>query len=388
MSDSSRVQLRFIEEVTFGEQPPNPGAAALNDMRFTGEALKQATEVTESQEIRSDRQVPDIVRTRVSSEGDVNIELSAASHDDILEGALFNTWGTLAPVTAQSIDVETNDTFAASSGTPFANAVVGQWIFTSGFTDAANNGFFKIASIPIAGTDVTVEQVLVTEIGTGDEAVQGQFLPNGTVLKSYYLEKEFSDLSNEFLQYHGCRVGQMTVTAAVGSILTGTFTFGGLGETGANATAGVGSPVTTSGAVMNAIDNIAGLREGGVEGGLDIEQVQFTIQNNLRPQSKLGQVFARGIGAGRVNVSGTLRAYFESRTLFEKYLNFTISEFAFRAIDAAGAGYVFDFPQLKFTDGQVLAEGIDRDVFAQMSWSAYLDPTYSVTAGVTRFPGV
>src|SRR5882672_3003882 len=95
MSDSSSVQLYQVEETVWGTTP----ATALKEFRFTQESLEFNAQTAQSEEIRNDRQVSDIIRTSVNATGDVGIELSYGTHDDMLEGAFFNDWTTPVNVT-------------------------------------------------------------------------------------------------------------------------------------------------------------------------------------------------------------------------------------------------------------------------------------------------
>lgn len=64
-------------------------------MRHTGESLKQDTTVVTSEEIRSDRQIADIIRTGVGASGGVDFELSYGTFDDYLQAVLFSAgWST------------------------------------------------------------------------------------------------------------------------------------------------------------------------------------------------------------------------------------------------------------------------------------------------------
>lgn len=88
MSDTSRSQLFFAPEITWGVAP----GGAYTALRFTGESLGQNSDTTESQEIRSDRQVADVVRNSIEASGDINFELSYEALDPFLEAVLGGTW--------------------------------------------------------------------------------------------------------------------------------------------------------------------------------------------------------------------------------------------------------------------------------------------------------
>ena len=90
MSDSNRTQIGIIEETTFNTTPNNP---AFQTLRTTGHPNFGYNPLTRvSNEIRSDRQIPDMIFVGSESGGDINFELSVQALDTILEGALFNDW--------------------------------------------------------------------------------------------------------------------------------------------------------------------------------------------------------------------------------------------------------------------------------------------------------
>jgi len=79
-ADTSRSQLFYLEETVWGITP----AAALNAVRFTGESLNFSIENTQSNEIRSDRQITDLIQTDAEPGGDINFELSYGAFDDLI----------------------------------------------------------------------------------------------------------------------------------------------------------------------------------------------------------------------------------------------------------------------------------------------------------------
>lgn len=60
----------------------------LKALRFTSETLNASASATQSNEIRTNRNVSDLIRTTLSVGGDVNIELSYEMYDDFLQGLL------------------------------------------------------------------------------------------------------------------------------------------------------------------------------------------------------------------------------------------------------------------------------------------------------------
>ena len=80
---SDEASLAFAKQSACGTP-----STALTAARYTSESMGLATESTESQEIRSDRNVIDTVRTSASVTGDVAFELSYGSHDPLFLGLL------------------------------------------------------------------------------------------------------------------------------------------------------------------------------------------------------------------------------------------------------------------------------------------------------------
>lgn len=65
----------------------------LKSLRFTGETLGLTAQSTQSAEIRTGRNVADLVRTATSVGGDINIEFSYEVYDDFLQGLLQSATG-------------------------------------------------------------------------------------------------------------------------------------------------------------------------------------------------------------------------------------------------------------------------------------------------------
>lgn len=401
MSDASSTQLFYRAEQVWGEDPAvGSPQSPLRELRFTNESLNFTAQTAVSEEIRSDRQVSDIIRTGVETGGDVGIELSFGAFDDLFEGALYNDWtavrnsGDAASPTPGPFTVagspEGSQITAGSPDSGFLNNItVGAFIRIAGSTASpSNDSFVRVTANDGAGT-ITVSPALPS-LGQDTFTIEESHLRNGTTLKSFLLEKAFTDV-NEFFTYTGMRVGTAQVNIAPGSILTGQFSFQGESSTvqGTSIIDGLLSPQTIPVAandVFNAVDNVGNiLIDGAVDPDVCFTEVSFTLENNLRFQPCIGQLESSGIGVGRGQVSGTLAAYFVNRSFYEKYLNFENTALSFTTTDSAGNTYLFDFPNFKFTNGEVVATGNDTDVLVTMEFTARRDPTLGFTVGINRF---
>ena len=155
MTDSNRLQLAYVEEVTPGTTPVSP---AMTKIRVKGESLNKNIQTTRSEEIRNDRLTPDLIQTMEKADGGFPMELSYGAFDDFIKAAMFNAWVNtpvkLNVTSDSSITAVTDssDTFTVDAGGTSFKA--GHLIRTSGFTNAANNGLFRVGSS--TGTTVVV----------------------------------------------------------------------------------------------------------------------------------------------------------------------------------------------------------------------------------------
>lgn len=383
MSNSSEMQLAYVQESEFGVLKTG---SDLQILRYTGESLRQETNTVSSGEIRDDRQVSDVIRTNLNAAGDINVEVSYEAYDDFLKAALMSAdWSTpvtIGPITTLStsdVDNSIND-----SGNGLATIVANQWVKVSGFTESANNGYFKIVSVA-AGKIVVSGGTLVTE-AAGDSVTiaMGAQVANGTTGVSYNIEKMFDDLSNEFAILTGMTIDTFSLDIASDQILTGAFGFLGKREVSDTATSGTGYTAATTGDVMNAVDDVTSILEN--QASFDTVSMSLQLQNNLRSRLQVGSLGAISIGNGVVDLTGTLQAYFESKTTMDKYRNMTATSLAVAIEDGDGNGYVIDMPRVKFTSGQQVAGGQSQDIIADLGFTAFMHATEEVTIRIARFP--
>jgi len=81
--------MRYVAEASYGVTPAAP---AFKPIRHTGTTLALSKESLQSEEIRDDRQIADFRHGARQTGGDINLELSYGSFDDLLEAVLLGTW--------------------------------------------------------------------------------------------------------------------------------------------------------------------------------------------------------------------------------------------------------------------------------------------------------
>ena len=373
---SSRVQLRAKPEATFGTVGGSGNHYAL---RLTAESLKYAITTTQSQEIRSDRMVSDLIQTGAGASGGVNFEWSYGEYDDLLQGVLFGTWGNLAGTTGEATITATfaATTITASTGTPFANIVAGQWVRISGAVNAQNNGWFKVATATSSTVLTFAALTFTAEVGTASVKVQAGRLKNGTTQRSFTLERYNADLT-QFTTFKGMTAQSLALSIKPGAVLTGSIEFMGKDAVRAATTALPGTTTASlTGTVYNGVSNVANILEGGAAiATTAITAFDLSINNNLRGQQAIGTLGYVGIGNGVSAITGSIGMYFADGTYYDKFLAAAASSLSLRIENGSGGvGYVLTLPNIKYTDASYPTPGINQDIIVTLPFQALRDTT-------------
>ena len=387
MADSSRAQLYSLNESVWGTTP----AAAMTQLRYTAESLGYNISNVTSNEVRSDRQIVDLIQVGAEASGNVDFELSYGAQDAVLAGALFSDWGTPVAVSA-SADIAASNAGSAftSSATDFtaAGIAVGQWLRVSGFaaSSGANNGYYQVTSVAANSLGVSPAPASDEAAGGLDIVMAGSVLRNGVTESSFTLEKAFTDVG-KFIAFTGMVANTLSLDIQTGQVLRGSASFMGKAATIGDSTAGTGAPVAASvNDVMNAVNNIGEVREANVVlAGTVLRALSVRVANGLRGIQAVGALGNVDIGAGRCTVTGSVSIYFSDGAWYQKYLAGTQTSLSFRVQDGDGNAYVVSLPKVKLTGGRVQAGGNDRDVMADFDFQALRDPDTGCTIQIDRF---
>lgn len=367
MSDSDRLRSLILKESTYGVTP----ASAMTIMRVTSNLLSSNQETIESEEIRADRVTADVARSRVNVGGDIGFEFHYGTFDALLEATLHAdaTWTSEDAVTDNTVAVTASATFSGTGEYPTSTYSPGQWVYSSGWTNAANNGWFKILTNPDNDTITVAPGILVTEAaGTGKITKLASEVMNGTTQASFSMEKEFTDIT-AFESFTGMVPNTLQIGAEEGGRVAGTFNFIGKSGVLAGSTIGTGTPVAAnSNKIFGVNDHVLDLHEDGAK--LTSLGFSFNMSNNLRARRNVGSKNADSMGSGFISITGTVRRYFSSIALMNKALNFTESSIAMLFYSSSGGGYVIEFPRVHFTNGSIVAQQRGQDIIADMQFTA------------------
>lgn len=384
MSDSSRVQLGYIKEATWGVTP----AAALKALRYTKETLKQAIQTATSSEVRADRQVSDIIRTGANAQGTIECEFSHSTYQEFLEGAVASVFG--APVTITSTSISAVAATQSFNGSGLPVYAVGQWVRVAGF--ALNNGFYQVVTSSTTSLVVGNGSAAIVNEATGPSVtIDSTTITNGTVATSYTLEKFFSDL-NLFWAFRGMRLNTLEIVIASRSKITMVMDFFGISGTIISSTIGSGaytSATTTS--IMNAVNNVGRMVESGsvLPATTFVKSAKIKFANNLRPQDAVGNLNPIGVGYGRCEVTGELIVYFKDETIANRYLATAGADSGVALLLSTPVpendAYVITIPSMEYTNADVTGVGNDNDVLLTMEFHAKMHPSQNITARIDSF---
>jgi len=162
IATGSRHDMAYVVESVFGTTPTTP---TFTPIRHTGTTIGLSKDAIESEELRQDRQIANYRHGNKSVAGDVNIELSYGTFDDLLEATLAGTWATdvlIAGTTRRSYTVERHHTdigkYLRSTGCSFnalSLSVAPNSMVTGSFSVIGKA--FSVASTAILGATYSAE---------------------------------------------------------------------------------------------------------------------------------------------------------------------------------------------------------------------------------------
>ena len=262
---------------------------------------------------------------------------------------------------------------------------VGTKVYFSGFTNGGNNGFHKVTAVTdtvlTLGGSTLVDEVLSAGILSVADA--SAIITTGVDLPSFSVEEGFNDIS-EYHHITGAKVGTWSASIQTDSIITTEFAMSGVTYSGFSATTATNS--LTDGNTNDVFDSYTGTLS--IPGVADcvITGFDFSLENNLNVRYALLQKDACSIGEGRINVSGTINAYFPDSTLSKIYNDETELNVALYFEDLDGNGYTFGFPKVKFTTDAI--DVAENDVTESIGFTALGGDAVYTTMYVIKHPKV
>ena len=178
----------------------------------------------------------------------------------------------------------------------------------------------------------------------------------GSTRRSFTFERKFSDIATpEWHRYTGCEVNTLSMSVAPNAMVG--VTLGVIGQDTNLATAEVASSTYSADVGNLPFDSFTGsITEGGSSIAV-VTSLELTLENGLESKFAVGSAITNRPSIGKSRVSGNLTAYFESKTLYEKFVNETASDIVFVLTDPDGNDLTIDITNVKYTSGRVDVSG-------------------------------
>lgn len=371
MSDSSQIEISYVEESTFGTVPTSP----FTRVRHTGGTFGATTTTTRSSEVRRDAQRGGSIRTGLEPTANLNIELMGKVFDDFIKHVMRDSWSTAAAVSNSDIQAD-NTASAFTSATvdwTTEDITVGQWVYVQGFDTDGANGWFKVTAISASDLTVTPAPSDDTNSGGNTITVEGSYIRNGTDAPSMALQLNHVDLTDKWRLISGARVGSWSLDFASQAIITGSFQMMGTDHTLPGTASGDGTvnaaPTTDP---MNAVDHVTGIFIDGVRVVGEASNFSMTATQNPRRNYAVGKLSPFDIGLGSMDVTGNIQFYLDDGTWLQltDYLNFKKVALAVSFVGPDGNGLVVELPSVVRTNEPGNVPGPDEDVFLNFDFTA------------------
>lgn len=224
-------------------------------------------------------------------------------------------------------------------------------------------------------------------VGDMLEAVLGgtwatDVLKAGVTRRPFSILRQFEDTTTgRYHLYTGCEFNTLAITNGANQQVQ--MTLGVIGQdqsVGDSAPAGATFP---TGGVEGQMTGILGsVNEGGGAIGV-VTEASFTLENGLEIRPVIGSQLTLEPSIGRSNATGQIVVYYEDSSLLAKFLSETESSLDFTTEDADGNQYVFDFPKIKYSGGDVPVSG-QGAVTLTMPFQALYDTVETTNLKITR----
>jgi hypothetical protein len=236
--------------------------------------------------------------------------------------------------------------------------------------------------------EVLLRSILGAGAGLANTPVAGttRYL-NASTLKSFYLEKQFADVS-AFIGVYGACFSELTLDVTANDVVKAQWGIVAQKTTKESASRGTSVTVPAVDPVMRSGFDVASILLGGSAIGAAVQRLTLRINNNIRPTTQVMAGNPTAMQFGAFEVSGDMTVYFPSTTLFEDMLANTSRALEFTLSNSAGS-FRFAMPAIKLTGGTPAIPGQNQDVMLDIPFVAQKgagSDTHTLALDVTPAP--
>jgi len=312
----------YVAEITPGATPTSPSWSPL---RNTAGVPAVTRDALVSNELDGSRETSSIRTGNKQVTGEYSIELSAASQDELLAGAMTSSWVAGSTVSGLTITVSASGkTFTRTAG-DFTTAVeVGDLIRFPELTGANALPFVVTAVTALVITGAAINHTLTDEAGAEASLVVADKLETGNLCKTFSILTWFKGTcggADSFLLTKGVQFSGFTIEQAVNAMVTGSFPFIGLSQEVLTA-----PPAGSTFTVNFGAQPFASVDVSAFNGTAPLKLIDtFTITNDnaASAQFELGNAAVAFVERGRATNTFSLAGKLYDTTLLNLFLNET-----------------------------------------------------------------
>lgn len=174
----------------------------------------------------------------------------------------------------------------------------------------------------------------------------GNVLRQGVTKKSFTIERGFLETATPFYQrFTGCVVNEFTLEVPVNDVIRGTYSLMAAGTTSGSAALDASPQKLEGSAPMTHLNGT--FMEGGAATG-NMTAITLTVANGYSENFVLGGSTPKELSPGYATVTGTITAYFDGASQYNKFMAETETALSFAINDGAGSTHTWLLPRVKF----------------------------------------
>lgn len=206
-------------------------------------------------------------------------------------------------------------------------------------------------------------------------------LKTGTARRSFTFEKFIDVATDEYHRFTGCDVNTLNINVAPNQMVT--MSFGIIGEDVTTNTSQVAGSIYSADVGNQPFDSFTGTITEGAASIAVVTSMDLTLDNGMNPQFVIGSSTTICPTEGKSRLTGSIEVLYESKTLYDKFINETSSELVLTLTDPAGNSYQIDIPNIKYTSGNPDVSG-DGPITVSLEFTALYSSSDASQIVLTR----
>lgn len=381
MSESNSVRVSLVQRTSFA----TPAALNMLVLATTGQSLRPNVGYAESQTLRTDANIQDLIRLSLSASGGLPLEMQFPVVNEAL-------WFVLRAALRAVEDAERSESGCTSTiGT--TNITIGSGTWTSGppvdvqvgdivkVTGSSADGFRKVLALSGGNTIITLDGANFTSTDVTTTVVRGARMKNGT--QRYFFDVEVGRLDvNLFAFYEKFAIDGLAINVSDNAITSAALSLVGVTSQRGGSSFCLGHANPTAGPILDAL-GVPVFHLGGLP--YSAKSIGFAISNNVRTRTQVGTLGGTALPFGAFRVTTRSTSYLSNWTEMNNYTGNVPSDMWFVMQNTNNQAISFSFPRHKWSDLSDNTQGLNQDDYLEGVGLAYLHPTELCTMRAQRW---